>query len=90
LNFLEAAETDAEFREEGPALVAEIKHIFEQWQLAEFLEKARQAEPFDPRLYEEEDAEVVEMGRRYEIRRSTNDVLLVEQAREWLLDDVGP
>ena len=29
LNFLEAAETDAEFRAEIPAFVAEIKTIFE-------------------------------------------------------------
>ena len=42
LNFLEAAETDAEFRAEIPAFVAEIKTIFERWQLAGFLETARQ------------------------------------------------
>ena len=52
LNFLEAAETDAEFRAEIPAFVAEIKTIFEPWQLAEYLETARQSEPFDPSLYE--------------------------------------
>ena len=48
LNFLEAAETDAEFRAEIPAFVAEIKTIFEPWKLAEHLETARQSEPFDP------------------------------------------
>ena len=36
LNFLEAAETDAEFRAEIPAFVAEIKTIFETWELAEY------------------------------------------------------
>jgi hypothetical protein len=41
LNFLEAAEDDAEFRAEIPAFVAKIKTIFKQWQLAEFLETAR-------------------------------------------------
>ena len=51
LNFLQAAETDAEFRAEIPAFVAEIKTIFEPWQLAEYLETARQSEPFDPSLY---------------------------------------
>jgi len=35
LSFLEAAETDADFREEVPAFVAEIKTIFEPWKLAE-------------------------------------------------------
>jgi uncharacterized protein YerC len=41
LNFLEAAETDAEFRAEIPAFVAEIKTIFERWQLAEYLVNRR-------------------------------------------------
>ena len=31
LNFLEAAETDADFRAEIPAFVAKIKEIFERW-----------------------------------------------------------
>ena len=35
LNFLEAADDHAEFRAELPAFVAEIKSIFELWQLAE-------------------------------------------------------
>ena len=48
INFLEAAENDAGFRAEIPAFVAEIKSIFEPWQLAEHLETARQTEPFDP------------------------------------------
>ncbi len=39
LNFLEAAEAHADFRAEIPAFVAEIKTIFERWQLAEYLEK---------------------------------------------------
>ena len=95
LNFLEAAETDAEFRAEIPAFVAEIKTIFETWQLTEYLEVARQSEPFDPSLYEpmdeEEAAEIdpedVEDVRQDELRRSASDLLLVERAREWLLGE---
>jgi hypothetical protein len=95
LNFLEAAETDAEFRAEIPAFVAEIKTIFETWQLTEYLEVARQSEPFDPSLYEaldeEEEADIDrELGedvRRDELRRSASDLLLVERAREWLLGE---
>ena len=34
INFLDAAETHADFREEIPAFVAEIKSIFELWKLA--------------------------------------------------------
>ena len=90
LNFLEAAETDAEFRAEIPAFVAEIKTIFERWQLAEELERARQTEPFDPSIYDEdEDPEDVEMYRQENVRRSAQDLLLVEQAKEWLLEDEG-
>src|SRR6266568_4980361 len=63
LNYLQAAEKDAEFRAEIPAFAAEIKTIFEPWQLAEYLEKARQTEPFDPSIYEDADPEDIEMER---------------------------
>jgi hypothetical protein len=86
LNFLEAAETDAEFRVGIPAFVAEIKTIFERWQLADSLETARQSEPFDPSDYEDEDTETVEDERQNDIRRSARDLLLVEQAKGWLLE----
>ena len=41
LNFLERAETDREWRQAIPAFVAEIKAIFEPWQLADFLNTPR-------------------------------------------------
>jgi hypothetical protein len=87
LNFLEAAETDASFRAEIPEFVGEIKTIFERWQLAECLETARQSEPYDPEIHEDEDAHVVEMEKQNDLRRSAIDLLLVERAREWLLED---
>jgi hypothetical protein len=37
LNFLEAAETHPDFRAEIPSFAAEVKVIFERWQLAEYL-----------------------------------------------------
>ena len=55
VNFLEAAETDPDFRAEIPAFVAEIKKVFEPWQLAAYLETALQTEPFDPALFEDDD-----------------------------------
>ena len=89
LNFLEAAETDPDFRAEIPAFAAEVKTIFERWQLAEYLEIARQTEPFDSGIYEDEDPEDIEMHRQENVRRSAQDLLLVEQAKGWLLEDEG-
>lgn len=43
INFLEAAEDNADFRAEIPAFVAEIKTIFKPWQLAQCLERARES-----------------------------------------------
>lgn len=90
LNFLEAAETDANFRDEIPAFVAEIKTIFERWQLARYLETARETKPFDSALFEEDDEtepEEIEEMRQDDIRQCTRDLLLVERAREWLLEE---
>ena len=98
INFLEAAEIDADFRSEIPAFVAEIKKIFEPWQLVAYLERARESEPFDPKLFEpmpgldpleeiEFDSEEIEEMRKDDIRRCTRDLLLVERAREWLLKE---
>ncbi len=99
VNSLEAAEENAAFRAEIPDFVAEIKTIFERWQLAQYLETARETEPFDPSLFEpmsspllgeeqvEFDAEEVEDMRRDDIRQCTRDLLLMERAREWLLEE---
>ena len=99
LSFLEAAESNADFRAEIPAFVAKIKEIFEPWQLAQYLETARETEPFDPGLFEprshlelgeeeiEFDAEEIEDMRKDDIRQCTRDLLLMERAREWLLED---
>jgi len=91
LNFLQAAEDDADFRAEIPAFVGGIKTIFETWQLAEYLGRARHSEPFDPSLYDEEDEdydpELIEDERQDELRRSANDLLLVERASGWLLGE---
>ena len=99
LDFLEAAESNADFRAEIPAFVAKIKEIFERWQLAQYLETARETEPFDPDLFKprwhpllgeekmEFDAEEIEDIRKDDIRQCTRDLLLVERAREWLLEE---
>ena len=91
LQYLDAADKADEFRAELPAFVAEIKTIFEPWQIAEYLEKAGWTEPFDPSLYDEEDdPEDIEMERKDNIRRVAREILLIERAKEWLLEDHGP
>ena len=87
LNFLEAAEKDTTFQAELPAFVAEIKRLFEPWQLAECLEKVRQTEPFDPGIYEDDDPEDIEMERKADLRRCAADLLVVERAKAWLLGE---
>ena len=74
--------------------MAEIKTIFEPWQLAQYLATARETEPFDPSLFEprphpvlgeeeiEFDAEEIEDIRKDDIRQCTRDLLLVERARD--------
>jgi hypothetical protein len=85
INYLEAAEGESEWTAEIQAFVAEIKTIFEPFQLAQYLETVRQTEPFDPLGYD--DPEEAEMERQSELRRSAAELLLVERAREWLLEE---
>ena len=90
INFLEAAESDAEFRSEIPAFVAEIKSIFEPWQLKQCLQNARERPAFNAADYEDDpefDSEDIEMERLSDIRKCAAELLLVERAREWLIDD---
>jgi len=49
--------------------------------LAEFLETARETEPFDPSIYD--DPEDAEVEQRLELRKSAADLLLVDGARQW-------
>jgi len=85
INFLSAAETDRAFRDEIPLFVAEIQDIFERWQLAAYLEIARRTEPFDPSDYD--DPKEADVARRMELRKSADELLLVERARDWLLEE---
>ena len=90
LDFLEAAETDDAFKDEIPAFVARIKSMFEGWQLTAYLETAKKSEPFDPSLFEGDDEygpEEIEDMRKDDIRQCARDLLLMERAREWLLED---
>ena len=84
IDFLEAAEDSAEFRAEIPAFVAEAKTLFEPWQLAEYLKIARQSERFDVDDYD--DPEEAEVARQLDLRKWAAELLLVERAKDWLLE----
>jgi hypothetical protein len=90
LDFLDVAETRKDYQAEVPAFAGEIKDIFEQWEIVEYLERARHRVPFNPADYEDDDdmtPEDIEMERKRDIREAARDLMLVEQAREWLLDE---
>ena len=89
LHYLEAADGAPAFRAEIPAFVAAIKTIFERWQIADYLDRAHQTEPFDESLYEGEDPEVIEEAKQEDIRYCPRDLLLVERAKKWLLAEEG-
>jgi hypothetical protein len=91
LDFLDATETNKDHEAEIPAFAAGIKDIFEQWEIADYLEHARHRESFNAADYENQDdmnAEDIEQERKRDIREAARDLILVEQAREWLLDDL--
>ena len=61
LKFVEAADDDDDFRDELPAFTAEIKTIFEPWQLADYFEQALRQQPIDFSAVLDEDEDTVEM-----------------------------
>jgi hypothetical protein len=52
------------------------------------IEKAGWTKPLDPSIYEEEgeDSEFIEIERKDILRRAANELLLIERAKEWLLE----
>ena len=85
LDFLDAADSDPDFRAEIPAFVTETKMIFERWQLAEYFERAWQTEPFDFSTYE--DKASVEFVNQLDTSQSAVELSLLERAKEWLLGE---
>lgn len=82
LSDLESAGMHPGSRAEVPAFVAGVRRIFEPWQLAEYLDAARQTEPFDPSVFDEgEGPDEIEAARQEDIGRLARDLLPVERAR---------
>ena len=88
--YLEAAQSDSRFRDEIPAFAAEIKSIFNAWQLDEFLERSCRAEPVDASMLDNDELEPdvieeIEEIVREDERQVARDRRLVERTRRWLL-----
>ena len=82
------AETKPEWRAEVPRFIAKIKDIFEPWQIAEFLETPRRlgalghtADEEGHKLFRSQ----VEESENFRV--DARNLMLFEQAREWLLED---
>jgi hypothetical protein len=88
LNFLEVAETNREWRQAIPSFVAEIKALFEPWQLAKYLETPRRlgalghvASKKAHQLFREA------LDEDERTREDARNLLLLEWAKELLLEE---
>ena len=88
LNFLEVAERKPEWRAEVPLFIAKIKKIFEPWQIAEFLETPRRLGALG-HAADEEGHKVLrsQVDESEHLHEDARNLMLFEQAREWLLED---
>jgi hypothetical protein len=87
LNFLERAETDREWRKAIPIFVAEIKALFEPWQLADFLNTPRPLGPLGHTVGEEGYRILrAEWEEEERIRDDARNLMLLEWAKELLLE----
>ncbi len=88
LNFLELAETDRQWRQAIPAFVAEIKALFEPFQLAEYLNTPRRLGALG-HVASEEAHEMFrqELDEEQRIREDARNLTLQEWARELLLEE---
>ena len=88
LNFLEVAEKDREWREAIPAFVAEIKALFEPWQLADFLNTPRRLRALGHASTEEGHRMLREaLDESEKIREDARNLMLLDWAKELLLEE---
>lgn len=85
IDFLKAAEGDANFAAEIPAFVAQIRSLFEPWPLAEYLDKPRQTKPV--RAEDDDDPEEGKVDRQLERWRPFQALRRVKRARRCSPDD---
>ena len=90
LNFLELAEDYPEWRDEIPNFVAEIRDIFDDWQITEYLNTFCQI-GLMASVGGAETGQLFRVSRADEMgsRGDARDRTLLARAREWLADDEG-
>jgi preprotein translocase subunit Sss1 len=87
VNFVRAGDSRAEFARELPEFLAEIKRIFEPWEIREYLENIRRVGPFAHTCTDEEYAVLRAAGALDEDPvRGAEDVLIVGRITEMLLE----
>ena len=88
LNFLDAAETRPEWRAEIPHFIAEIKSMFERWQLAQFFETPRRLGALG-HVADDEGHRLLRSQVEPEdlVPEDTRNLMMFEWARELLLED---
>lgn len=86
LNFVRTSDTHREFAAELPAFVAEIKRIFEPWEIREHLENIRRVGAFG-HVCTDEEVEVFRAAGALDENpvRDAEDVLAVARIKEMLL-----
>jgi hypothetical protein len=88
LNFLEVAESNDEWREAIPEFVAEIKALFEPWQLAQFLKTPRRLGALGHAASEEAHRMFREaMDESERVREDARNLMLLSWAEELLLPE---
>ena len=88
LNFLDAAETMPEWRAEIPQFIAEIKSMFERWQLAQFFETPRRLGALG-HVADDEGHRLLRSQVEPEdlVQEDTRNLVMFEWARDLLLED---
>ena len=88
LNFLDTAETRPEWRAEIPQFVAEIKSMFERWQLAQFFETPRRLGALG-HVADDEGHRLLRSQVEPEdlVQEDSRNLMMFEWARELLLED---
>jgi hypothetical protein len=91
LNFLEVAETIREWRDAIPTFVTEINEIFEPWRLADFLNTPRRLGALGHTADDEGHRMLLaSLTEEEKVREDTRNLLLLEWAKELLLEDGEP